>query len=181
MKAEYNVRDKSDSKLYHVSDKFIHTVTSSLLKIGYVVDTDKMISYHKKTGALVRMFWEDGKCTEVMLQNKAEGPDVKASVRLVMNLKEDHIERLKNSKDDWKSWEVLDLQRWVLWSAEKKMLPEMQSKFNDSDENITVSVSDSKHITLSVNNLPKAVTKLELTITKDKKGNLVVSTTTTTK
>ena len=178
MKAEYNVRDKSDSKLYHVSDKFIQIVTSSLLKIGYVVETEKMISYHKKTGALVRMFWEEGKCTEVMLQNKAEGPDVKSSVRLVINLKEYHLSRLKNSKSDWKNWEVLDLQRWVLWSAENKILPEMQSKFNYLDESITVSVSDSKHITLSVNNLPKVVTKLELTISRDKTGNLVVSSST---
>jgi hypothetical protein len=176
MKAQYNVRDKSDNKLYHVSDKFIQIVTINLLKQGYVVDSETMVSYHRKTGAMARMFWKEGKCVEVMLQNVADGPDVDEKVRLVLNIKENHLKRLAESEKNWQNWSDLDLQRWVLWGTSKKVIPEMETKFNDVDDSINVTVSDENSISISVNKLPDDPLKLELTIERDIEGNLVVKT-----
>ena len=176
MKAKYNVRDKSDNKLYHVSDKFIQTVTNNLLKHGYVVDSDTLVSLHRQTGAMARMFWKAGKCVEVMLQNVADGPDVDEEIRLVVNLKQNHLNRLTGSEKNWKSWSDLDLQRWVLWGTSKEVIPEMKSKFNDVDDSIKVAVSDDNLISISVNQLPDSPLKLELTIDRDLEGNLVVKT-----
>jgi hypothetical protein len=93
-----------------------------------------------------------------------------------MNLKDNHLDRLKKVNKEWRSWDALDLQRWVLWSTGKAILPDMQLKFNDIDESMSVSVNDDKHIILSVNKLLKDVTKLELTISRDSDGKLVVHT-----
>ena len=176
MKAQYNVRDKSDNKLYHVSDKFIQTVTNNLLKHGYVVDSDTLVSLHRQTGAMARMFWKEGKCVEVMLQNVADGPDVDEEIRLVLNVKQNHLKRIAGSEQNWQSWSDLDLQRWVLWGTSKEVIPEMEAKFNDVDDSIKVSITDDNLISISVNQLPDDPLKLELTIERNLEGNLVVKT-----
>lgn len=176
MKAQFNVRDKSDNKLYHVSDKFIQTVTQNLLKHGYVVESDALVRLHKQTGAMVRMFWKDGKCTEVMLQNVAEGPDVDENIRLVLNVKQNHLNRLAGSAENWRKWSDLDLKRWVTWGTSKQLNSEMETKFNNVDDSIHVTVSDANLIYISVNKLPDDPLKLELTIKRDSEGNLIVKT-----
>ena len=56
MKANYNIVDDSFNKLSIVTDKFIESVTNSLVKHGYYIDTEKMVNYQKLSGAMVRMF-----------------------------------------------------------------------------------------------------------------------------
>lgn len=97
MKANYSVVD-SIKKTNLVSDKFISVVTQSLSQNGYFVDTKKMVNLHKKTGAMVRMFWENGKCVSVLVQNSSKGKDVSQNSQLVVNLRRKNDCKRKSAK-----------------------------------------------------------------------------------
>ena len=97
MKANYDLLDNIKKPNY-VSDKFIRVVTSSLAKNGYFIDTEKMINSHKVTGAMVRMFWENGKCVNVLIQNSSEGQDIPQTTRIAINLREEKISKTRHDQ-----------------------------------------------------------------------------------
>jgi hypothetical protein len=175
MKANYDVVDESFNKLSLVSDKFIETVTNSLVKHGYFIDTEKMVKYQKLTGAMVRMFWNKGKCTDVLIQNSAEGPDVNQDTRIAVNVKKNHIERLQESINEWNKWSQTDLQRWVLWSESKEDFPEIESKLTGlKNEELSFRVDGDKVI-ISVAKSATEPIKVTLTVERNENGELVVT------
>lgn len=174
MKANYNVVEKSYNKLSIVSDKFIHTVTNSLVVHGYFIETEKMVQFQKLSGAMVRMFWNKGKCSDVLIQNSADGLDVDQNVRIAVNVKENHIKRLSKLITEWNEWSNLDLKRWVAWSDSKQQFHEIESKLlgiKNDDFSFNV-IGD--QISISVDKEVNGPIKVELVIVRNENGELIV-------
>ena len=174
MKANYDIVDESFNRLSIVSDKFIETVTNSLLKHGYFIDTEKMVKYQKLSGAMVRMFWNKGKCVNVLIQNTADGPDVEQDERLAIDVRKNHIIRLSKSINEWSSWSNLDLKRWVLWSDENHLFPEIESKYTGlKKEDVSYRI-EGDQILINVDKSVKGPKTIKLVLERNETGDLII-------